>query len=419
MSREDRIRENPMNKEIVGFDFLDAYAPMWDRKYTYYIISGGRGSGKTTNVVGYILLQLLTAKYCRCAISRYTQKALQKSIYQDMLDIINNMGMSSQFNISGNEIVCKHNNNKVITHSLKLADGSMDSNGKGLAGITHLIIDEATEVKFESEYIKLTDTIRGVGDELKIFVMFNPGAKSHWIHQRFFIDGEPNPKWFSNHCFIHTTFRENKFLNPTKAKEYADYEIIEPHRYRYEIEGHWKDYVEGRIYDNWHFDYEPPDDSEVFYGLDFGYSNDPAALIRVHRRGRHLWLKELIYETGKTNLDLVEIMESLGVPKDANIIADSAEGKSIEEIRRKGYRNIKPCKKGNGSIAAGITRVAAYEIHVDPSSSNLIAEYQNYAWRNGTDNPMDSWNHLLDALRYSISLDKNTVTRYSISGIKR
>ncbi len=407
-----------MNQTAKPFVFLDAYKPLF-KDYIYYLISGGRGGGKTTNVIGYILMKLLTSSYCRCAISRYTQTALTKSLYQELLDAIKSMGMESYFIIKGNTVMCKFNDNKIVSHSMKLADGSMDSQGKGLAGITHLIIDEATEIKYEREFVKLADTIRGNGDELKIFIMFNPTVKSHWLHKRFYIDGKPNPKWKDyGYSFIHTTFRDNTFLNPIKAKEYADKEFLSPYEYRYDIQGDWNDQVEGRIFDNWEVSDEPqPEEYGITYGLDFGYSNDPASLVRVIKHNKTLWVKELIYLKGLTNEDLSNKMIELGISKKDLIIADSAEPKSIEQLKRLGW-NIKGASKGPDSIRIGINKIQEHNVIVDRDSVNLINEYQNYAWYKDTGKPIDNFNHAMDAFRYALSNDKPTIKKFAISGIR-
>jgi phage terminase large subunit len=202
-----------------------------------------------------------------------------------------------------------------------------------------------------------------------------------------------------------------------KAREYANYELLEPNRYKYEIEGHWHDFVQGRIFDNWKFEYDPHSESETIYGLDFGFSQDPCALVKINKKGNKLWVKELLYDTGMTNGDIAETFPSFGIKKTDLIIADSAEPKSIEEIKRLGW-NIKGASKGPDSIRAGINKIRTCEVCVDPTSKNLINEYQNYAWKENTNRPIDSYNHLIDALRYSLSLEKATVKRFAISGIR-
>jgi phage terminase large subunit len=139
-------------------------------------------------------------------------------------------------------------------------------------------------------------------------------------------------------------------------------------------------------------------------------------MVKVTKRGQRLWVEELIYETGLTNEDIYQRLIKLKIPSLAVIIADAAEPKTIETLRRFGYRNTQPAVKGPDSIRAGIDKLRTFEVHVDPQSSNLINEYYNYAWRAGTDKPVDDYNHLMDALRYALSKDKGSARKYAVVG---
>lgn len=301
---------------------------------------------------------------------------------------------------------------------MRLADGSMTAKGKGISNVSHLLIDEATELPSEEEFIKLNDSLRMKGVERKVFIIFNPIEKSHWIHGRWFIDGRPNPIWQDDHCFIHTTWRDNEEnLDPKKIKEWERTKTLNPGYYAHHILGEWKDFVEGQIFSDWQWVYDPHPEADTVYGLDFGFSNDPCALVRVDKKNNSIWVKELLYDTGMTNQDICEALERFGISKRDTIIADSAEPKSIEEIRRMGW-NIKPAAKGPDSIRSGINKIKDHEVYVDPNSKHIIYEYQNYAWNKGTNKPIDNYNHLIDAFRYALSLEKVTVKRFAISGIR-
>lgn len=360
-------------------------------------------------------------EYFRGVISRYTTKALTNSIYRDITDLISQWRLDSYLEIKGDEIRNKLNNNLIITHAMKLAEGTMSAKGKGLARVTHLLIDEATELNSEEEYLKLIDSFRQKGTERRIFILFNPTVKSHWIFKRFYLpDGQPNPRWSVNHGFLHTTYKDNENnLDPTKIKEWEDLAYQDPEYFSHHILGHWRDVGDGQIFTNWKFDWEPNPEGETLYGLDFGFSTDPTALVRVHKRGQRLWAEELIYETGLTNDDIYKRLLELKIPSTATIIADSAEPKTIETLRRLGYRNITPASKGPDSVRAGIDKLRTFEIHCHPESSNLINEYNNYSWRTGTDKPIDAYNHLLDALRYALSKDKGQARKYVVMGAQR
>lgn len=388
------------------FEILEPYGELFHSKKTYFLISGGRASGKSTNVAMYFIIRLFQDQYFRGVISRYTAKSLTHSILQDILDLLEKLNLKGFLNISGDTIT-HPNGNMIITHAMKVAEGTMVAKSKGLSNVTHLLIDEATEMNSEQEYIKLIDSFRTKGAERKIFICFNPTHKQHWIFRRFYLpDGKPNPKWLRDHVFIHTTYHCNQHnLDPTKIAEWERMRELDPEYYQHHILGKWREIHEGAVFSHFEFQYDPPSDAETIYGIDFGFSFDPTAIVQVKKSGSKIWCKELLYEVGLTNTDILEILPSLGISKRDYLIADSAEPKSIEEIRRAGY-NIHPAIKGPDSIRHGIQKIQSYQVYVDPNSKNLQHEYLHYVYRSGTDKPIDSYNHLIDALRYALSKEK-------------
>ena len=163
----------------------------------------------------------------------------------------------------------------------------------------------------------------------------------------------------------------------------------------------------------------------IALGMDFGFTNDPTTLVEVWKDNRdNIWLNELIYEQGLTNGDIAALLGQYGVDKYIEIIADSAEPKSIEEIRRFGF-NIKPAHKGPDSINNGIDILKRHIIHVTKQSTNLIKELNNYKWmvdknNNKLNKPVDMFNHCLDAVRYvalnKMKIDNKGVYNISIVG---
>jgi phage terminase large subunit len=387
------------------FQFLDSYAPIFYEDKTYWIISGGRASGKSTNIAAYFVMKLMGDEYFRGVIARYTQRALTTSIYRDIVDIINDWGIASFLEVKGDEIRNIRNDNMIITHSMKLQEGTMTARGKGLARVSALLVDEATELPNEVEYVKLIDSFRTKGIDRKIFLLFNPTSKNHWIFRRFYNpDGTPNPRWAADHGYIHTTYHDNAHnLDPKKIDEWERSKLEDPAYYDHHILGKWADIGEGNVFKTWKFDWNPDPEAEEIYAIDFGFASDPCAVIRVLKRGKRLWIEELVYASGLTNQDLADALEAKGVSKTATIYADSAEPKSIEELRRLGYRNIRAAAKGPDSIRAGIKKLHGFEIHANPASKNLLNEYQFYSYKPGTDKPIDDHNHLMDSLRYALS----------------
>lgn len=389
---------------VKQFTFLDAYAPLFYEDKTYWLISGGRGSGKSTQVSAIFLMKLVGQDFFRGVLARYTQRSISSSIYRDILDLIQAWGLTSALKISGDEIVNPANGNMIITHSMKISEGTTTAKGKGLSNVTHLLIDEATEIPSEEEYVKLVDSFRRPG-ERRIYLCFNPTTKGSWIFKRWYLpDGRPNPKWSSDHGFLHTTYLDNlQHLDPKKVQEWERAKELDESYWRHHIMGEWRDLGEGQVFTNWSWDLSPADwEAETIYGVDFGFAHDPSAVIQVKKRGQRLWIKEIVYETGLTTEDLAALLYRRGVPYSAVLVCDAADPRSIETLRRLGYRNARACVKGPDSVRSGIDTIRSYEVHADAESENLRIEYDNYYFRTGTDKPVDQYNHLLDALRYAV-----------------
>jgi len=168
--------------------------------------------------------------------------------------------------------------------------------------------------------------------------------------------------------------------------------------------------LQGAIFEFNQVDNIPKDAELIALGLDWGFTNDPSALVEVYRFNGQLYVNELMYSTGLTNSDILAHFKSINLPTDRTIIADSAEPKSIEDIFRGGYYSIKAAEKGKDSILHSISTLKEYTLNVTKDSTNLIKELRSYVWekdREGksTNKPIDFNNHAIDALRY-VALNK-------------
>ena len=173
--------------------------------------------------------------------------------------------------------------------------------------------------------------------------------------------------------------------------------------------------TEAMVYPNWIEVEDFPHCDTQFYGMDFGYSSDPTTLIKIGLSGKDMYLDELVYETGLTNPDILQRAHLAGLTQYEEVIADSAEPKSIEELSRGVMAssgdwlhglNIKGCTKGPGSVNAGILKLSEYRVHYTKRSLNIRREVRNYQWimANGvaTNTPIDAYNHALDAVRSAV-----------------
>lgn len=232
----------------------------------------------------------------------------------------------------------------------------------------------------------------------KVLLDYNPRSR-FWVDERLLgRDGV---------ALIHSTYKDNPFLSERQIAEIESYKS-DTNWWRVYGEGETGS-VEGLIYTNWAIvDTLPEPYKREFYCVDFGFTNDPTAILRVRLSGGELWVQELAYQTGMLNQDIVTCLKDNNVPKGAQIVCDSAEQKSIAEINNLGGFRAVPVAKGKGSITAGITAVQAYKVNVLQDALGTIDELRNYSWKrdingNYINEPVDRYNHSLDALRYGVT----------------
>ena len=236
----------------------------------------------------------------------------------------------------------------------------------------------------------------------RVIIDLNPSDPIHWIYD------EVIPR---DDCDTQiTTYKDNKFLSADLVFEIERMKDRDPDYWRVYGEGQRAVFSKRQIFNNWNF-IDPEDfpefdiETEAIIGLDFGFSNDPSAANLIYKKNDKIYIRELLHKTGMTNQDLADFFKSEGFGE-VIIYADSAEPKSIEELRRLGLY-VKPATKGQGSINAGISLVKEFDVFVDKNSKNIFREYTNYYWeqlKDGTiiNKPIDRENHQMDAIRYGV-----------------
>ncbi len=360
---------------------------------------GGTRSGKTYNILLWLIFYYTERNTDKTiTICRKSFPSLRASVMRDFFDILRNHDLyredyhnksSHEYHLNGNlvEFISLDQPQKIRGRKRNL-----------------LYINEANELFYEDwqQLIFRTDG--------RIILDYNPSESFHWIYDRVIPREDCD--------FYQTTYLDNPFLDQQIKNE------IE--RLKETDEDYWRIYGLGErgMSRATIFQFgtsEIPQEAKLIsYGLDFGYTNDPSALVAVYQHGDNLYLDELLYRTGMTNRDLHHHLQSLGLDRRDEIFADSAEPKSIEELHRFGW-NIKPTAKGQDSINAGIDILKRHKIFATSRSNNLIKELQNYKWtedKNGNllNKPIDVMNHALDASRYAVynKLSKPNYGRYSI-----
>jgi len=394
------------------------YRDVFLKKPRYIILMGGRAAGRSTVASQFALAKLRAPEYFRCAIMRLVLGDIRNSIYQDIYDRIEEHGLEESISVKEHLLTFEYGNNKINGIGFRKSSGDQKSKLKSLANYNCVIIEEADEIN-EEDFMQLDDSLRTMKSDITIMMMLNPPHKNHWIIKRWFNLVESDREGFyrpelkqsyTDTLFIHSTFRDNvRNLNETTISNFENYKDIRPDHYYNMIEGLVSEGSRGRIFKNW-----TPTTTAVYeqlpfqeiYGLDFGFTNDPAALIGIKQHNDKVWLREMIYETGLLNKQLSKRMEELGIPKSAIIYADSSEPKSIEELRGYGW-DVRPADKGPDSVTAGINMLLEKEVFYTEDSENIATEVQEYKWamdrnKEPTNDPVDKFNHAMDGTRYGI-----------------
>ena len=399
------------------------YKDLFTKKPRYFILMGGRGAGRSTTASQFALAKLLAPEYFRCAIMRLVLGDIRNSIFQDIRDRMEEAEVEEQIDIKEHLLGFEYGKNKITGIGFRKSSGDQKSKLKSLANFNVIIIEEADEIP-EEDFIQLDDSLRTLKADVVIIFLLNPPSKNHWIIKRWFnliksgIEGfykyELKKSVKHNTILINTTYKENIVnMSASSIANYENYKTTRPEHYYNMIKGYVSEGARGRIFKNWKtttnkiFDELP---FPVFYGLDFGFSNDPTALIAIKKHNNKVWFKELIYEAGLTNPLIGKRMGEVGVhQKTAKIYADSAEPKSIQELRDLGW-DVIAAEKGPGSVNVGIDNLIAKEVFYTEESTNIAIEEQEYKWaldkdKNPTNTPVDKFNHGMDAERYGIRGD--------------
>jgi len=396
-------------KQIIN----SAYKELFTTDKRYVFLLGGRGAGRSTVASQYALANLIGDKYSRTAIMRYILGDIRNSIYREIKDRASESEILDNIQVNDSLMSLSYGANTINAVGFKKSSGDQKAKLKSLANYNCIIIEEADEIS-EEDFIQLDDSIRTVKGDIKIIFLLNPPSKSHWIIKRFFnlLPSEakdfyiPELKPNMNATFIRTSYKDNiKNIDEETVLRYEGYKTNKPDHYYNMIAGLIPEVVRGKIFSGWNMIDDVPFNAELIgYGLDFGFTNDPASIIAVYRYDGGYIADEVCYQTGLSNKKLADLLSNL--PK-AVVVADSAEPKSIEEIKTYGITII-PCEKGADSIRNGIQLMQGVKISVTKRSQNLIREYENYKWwtdKNGeTLNEADPRceNHAIDALRYRL-----------------
>nr|DAO79847.1 MAG TPA: terminase large subunit [Caudoviricetes sp.] len=396
------------------------YYPMYSNKDKFIIlVTGGRGSGKSFSTSTF--LERLTFEMTpedkivhQILYTRYTMVSANISIIPEFLEKAELDGTQKFFSSTRSDVTNKMTGSRVMFRGIKSSSGNQTAKLKSIHGITTFVVDEAEEWVSEREFETIMLSIRQKGIQNRIIIVMNPTDNNHWVYKRFIentheevmYDGVPvQVSTHPNVLHIHTTYLDNaENLSPEFIKEVNEMKVKNPEKYAHTVMGRWADVAEGAVFKKIGVVKEFPKwCKKVAIGLDFGYTNDVSAAMMCGMIDDNLYISELFYCTGMLSSDLIKGLRRYG---DIKVFSDSADPRLVQEIHNGGVR-IYPVEKGAGSIIAGIDKMKSLNIFVTENSYNLRKEFRNYVWDKDKDGnyinqPIDAWNHGIDATRYYI-----------------
>ncbi len=351
---------------------------------------GGTRSSKTYSLAQLIILKALQEQGKVYTICRKTLPALKGTAYKDFFNILEEHNLYNPDKHNKSELTYRLNNNEIEFISVDMPQ-------KIRGRKRHILwLNEANEFRFE-DWVQLS-----LRTTENIYLDFNPSDPYSWIYDKVMNREDCT--------FIKSTYLDNPFLPDETIKEIERLKDLDSN--------YWKIYGLGdmaqpteTIFRQFEIANNVPDEAIlVAIGMDFGYSNDPTAIAEVFKLNDDLYINELVYSKGLTNQDIAQRLRELNITRQTEIIADSAEPKSIEELHRQNF-NVKGAKKGADSINMGIDVLRRFKLHITKNSTNTLNEFKYYKWltdKNGhiVNKPAtNQQDHIIDAVRY-VALNK-------------
>lgn len=390
--------------ELVG----KGYGTFWRYKGRYRVCKGSRASKKSKTTALWYIVNMMKYPQANTLVVRKTFRTLKDSCFTELKWAVHRLKVDAwwEFKESPLEATYTPTGQKIyfrgLDDPLKVTSITVD-----VGVLCWAWLEEAYEVMNEDDFNILDESIRGgVPEGSGLFkqwtITFNPWNEHHWLKKRFF----DNPD--DNTLAITTNYMCNEWLDAADIKVFEDMKKRNPRRYAVAGLGGWG-IVDGLVYENWKeqaFDIDEIKNAQTAFGLDFGYSVDATAFVvaYIDETNGKIYIYDELYQTKMSNKMIFEEIQRMGYAKE-KIVADSAEPKSIDELKGLGLRRIEAAKKGKDSINNGIQFIQNFEIIIHPRCTNFLTEISNYTWDkdkfgNQINKPIDDFNHCLDALRY-------------------
>ena len=402
-----------MNIRIDLDVFNEVFIPIiQDYTHKFFIMVGSAGSGKSVAVAQRQIIKSVNVPNNRTLVVRNTLNSIRESCWKLIKEILSDWKLSSYVEINKSNYTITFPNGSEFVFS-----GVQDVERlKSLTSINDIWIEEGSEITGD-DFDQLVLRARAKGKYTnQIILTTNPTSKASFIYKRWFEPGVVIP----DDTVIHkSTYKNNKFLPDNYIRSLEALKITNPTYYKIYTLGEWTS-LDKLVYNNWGLKSFTLDDVKTFkhiVGMDFGFVNDMSTIVDsyVDITNKQIFIYRSWGKTGYTNDAIARIIIDMGLSK-SDIVADSAEPKSISELKKAGIYRIRASKKGPDSIIHGIQKLQQYQIFVNDNNDQLITEFENYSWKKDNktgeyiNEPIDQFNHFLDALRYSLQLlDYNTL----------
>jgi phage terminase large subunit len=380
----------------------ERFEPLRTSQARYFILTGGRGSAKSYSTTLIEATNTFKVGY-NCLYTRYTMTSAELSIIPEFNEKIDLLDSSSYFDVKTKEITNNLTESRILFRGIKTSAGNQTANLKSLQGISTWVLDEAEEMVDENEFDTIDLSIRSNVQQNRIILILNPTTKEHWIYKKFF-ESKGVKEGFNgevgNVCYIHTTYLDNRLNLPKSFLDNIEnIRLTNPLKYKHKILGGWLDKAEGVVFTNWQFGEFNPDLLQTSCGMDFGFSVDPDTLteVAIDKAKKIIYLKEHIYQNGLKVDDLASmILQKVG----NKLIISETDPRLVADLKHRGC-NIKQHKKG--LIEVGVTMMLEYLIILEPNSSNVAKELNNYSFSDKSSKLyIDDYNHAIDGARYNI-----------------
>ncbi len=375
-------REDVDTEKVQTTPIFNTLGKVLGNKYTSISAQGSSRSAKTYNIILWLIIYCIKNPNTRLSIVRATLPSLKGSVFVDFKEILYRLDIFDEKALNKSELIYTFSNGSWVEFFSTDSEQKIRGRKRDV-----LYCNEANELKFiEWQQLKMRTTKFSIVD-------YNPSfTDDHWL-----CDLNKDKR---THHFI-STYKDNPFLEQTIIDEIES--LQHKNKSLWQVYGLGQQaMIEGLIFERITLVKEVPHYvKSTFIGLDFGYTQDPTAIVKVSFLDNKVFIEEICYRTKMLASDIIQELKPY---RNYKVISESADPRLVDEIHNAGI-NIHPVRKGQGSIMEGITKMLEYEICITESSTNAIKEFKNYTYRQDKNEkwlnvPIDAYNHLIDAVRY-------------------